>query len=262
MKKIAGLFMAVSLVLFPLISSGQSPNESDELTITPALSQEESKSRKITDDIEILKEEINQLKAEINTVIDQIKKIFLLLDEESKTKKNKEEIEKLKKEISQLKAKIKKKKDQKVPEKNSNTAPVSTVSETDRDGRFIAYDNGTVLDTRTNLMWASMDNGSDINWKEAKRYCETYQGGGYKDWRMPTQNELAGLYDPTKNTLTTQGNYYVHVTRLIQLSSCCPWASEIRGSDAASFFFTLGSRNWFPQSIGTNYRALPVRSGR
>jgi hypothetical protein len=23
-----------------------------------------------------------------------------------------------------------------------------------RDGRFIAYDNGTVLDTKTNLMWA------------------------------------------------------------------------------------------------------------
>ncbi len=31
---------------------------------------------------------------------------------------------------------------------------VSTVKETDRDGRFIAYDNATVLDTRTNLMWA------------------------------------------------------------------------------------------------------------
>ena len=29
-----------------------------------------------------------------------------------------------------------------------------------RDGRFIAYDNGTVLDTRTNLMWAARDNGT------------------------------------------------------------------------------------------------------
>lgn len=41
---------------------------------------------------------------------------------------------------------------------------------TGRDDRFIAYDNGTVLDTSTNLMWASMDNGIDINWDNAKSY--------------------------------------------------------------------------------------------
>src|ERR1035437_8847883 len=67
-----------------------------------------------------------------------------------------------------------------------------------RDGRFIAYDNGTVLDTRTNLMWAAKDNGSNINWQGAKGYCENYRGGGYTDWRMPTQDELAGLYDAAK----------------------------------------------------------------
>jgi len=30
-----------------------------------------------------------------------------------------------------------------------------------KDGRFIAYDNGTVLDTKTNIMWAAKDNGND-----------------------------------------------------------------------------------------------------
>lgn len=68
-------------------------------------------------------------------------------------------------------------------------------SEIRRDGRFIVYDNGTVLDTRTNLMWAAKDNGSNINWQNAKEYCENYRGGGYTDWRVPTQDELAGLYD-------------------------------------------------------------------
>src|SRR5450759_5881470 len=43
------------------------------------------------------------------------------------------------------------------------TAEHATTGETVRDGRFIAYDNGTVLDTRTKLMWAAKDNGSDIN---------------------------------------------------------------------------------------------------
>jgi hypothetical protein len=65
---------------------------------------------------------------------------------------------------------------------------ISGASEIGRDGRFIAYDNGTVLDTKTNLMWAAKDNGSDINWSNAKSYCENYRGGGYKDWRMPTQD--------------------------------------------------------------------------
>jgi hypothetical protein len=44
-------------------------------------------------------------------------------------------------------------------------------------------------------MWAAKDNGSPISWPEAKKYCENYRGGGYMDWRMPTQDELAGLYD-------------------------------------------------------------------
>jgi hypothetical protein len=259
MQKIAGLLMVVSLLLFPLISFGQSAREPEEINKTSALSEEENKSKKVTEDIENLKEEINQLKAENINLKDQIKKIILLLDEENKSKKARGDVERLKGEINQLKAKIKKKKDQEGPEKNINSA---TISETDRDGRFIAYNNGTVLDTRTYLMWASEDNGSDINWKDAKRYCETYRGGGYTDWRMPTQNELAGLYDVSKNNQTTQSSFYVHLTKLIQLSSCCPWASETRGSDAAAFFFTLGSRNWFPQSLGNNYRALPVRSGR
>jgi len=73
-----------------------------------------------------------------------------------------------------------------------------TTGETARDGRFIAYSNGIVSDTRTNLMWAAKDNGSGINWANAKSYYENYRGGGYTDWRMPTQDELAGLYDAAK----------------------------------------------------------------
>jgi len=35
--------------------------------------------------------------------------------------------------------------------------------ETGRDGCFIAYRNGTVMDTSTGLMWAARGNGEDIN---------------------------------------------------------------------------------------------------
>jgi hypothetical protein len=139
---------------------------------------------------------------------------------------------------------------------------VSTANEIRRDGRFIAYDNGTVLDTNTNLMWAAKNNGYDINWADAKRYCKIYQGGGYTDWRMPTQDELAGLYDAGKSQQAAcLSSYQNHVaTDLINLTCFAHWASETRGSDAARFDFGVGNRAWVRQSYGDSFRALPVRT--
>jgi uncharacterized caspase-like protein len=134
--------------------------------------------------------------------------------------------------------------------------------ENSRDGRFIAYDNGTIFDTRTNLMWAARDNGENIDWGNANKYCENYRGGGYTDWRMPTQNELAGLYDASK-TYKSDCGYEVHLTDLIHLTCIFPWASEMRGSDAAYFRFNNGSRYWITPSYDNSFRrALPVRSGK
>jgi hypothetical protein len=142
------------------------------------------------------------------------------------------------------------------------TVKYSTAGETGRDGRFIAYDNGTVLDTKTNLMWAAKDNGSDINWVDANLYCENYRGGGYADWRMPAQDELAGLYDESK-TYESACEVTVHITELIRLTCNWYWASETRGSAAALFFgFNTGLRYWHLQSFIKSSRALPVRSGK
>jgi len=135
-----------------------------------------------------------------------------------------------------------------------------TGGEIARDGRFIAYDNETVLDTETNLMWAAKDNGSTIRWAEAKSYCENYRRGGYTDWRMPTQDELAGLYDENKS-YSTEWLIRVHLTALVEISNFIIWSSETRGNDSATFFFSNGHRNWSEQFhlVG---RALPVRSGK
>jgi hypothetical protein len=138
---------------------------------------------------------------------------------------------------------------------------VSTSKEIRRDGRFLAYADGTVLDTKTNLMWAAKDNESDINWADAKSYCENYRGGGYTNWRMPKQEELADLYEGYKKYKPILRSYYVHLTELIQLSTCCPWASETRDSEAAYFRFDNDDRKWVRQSY-SGFRALPVRSGK
>jgi len=110
-------------------------------------------------------------------------------------------------------------------------------------------------------MWAAKDNGSNINWANAKGYCENYRGGGYTDWRMPTQDELAGLYDSSKIRITVCG-FNAGITELLDLTCSWVWASETRGSDAAGFGFGIGVKIWSPQPDGDVNRALPVRAGK
>jgi len=146
----------------------------------------------------------------------------------------------------------------------STTTKYATAGEAGRDGRFIIYENGTVLDTRTNLTWAAKDNGSNIDWANAKSYCENYRGGGYSDWRMPTQDELAGLYDASKSQQVDCFQYRKNhvVTDLIHITCSGLWGSETRGSEAATFGFGNGKRIWSRQSYDGACRALPVRSGK
>lgn len=137
------------------------------------------------------------------------------------------------------------------------TELVSTAQDQDGGNRFIAYDNRTVLDTRTNLMWAAEDNGMDVNWWQARYYCENYRGGGYTNWRMPTQNELAELYDENKTYSTECGD--VHITALIRLTCTWVWAYEDKHAYIAPIFNFTGGRKFSNQMTYTTIRALPVR---
>jgi hypothetical protein len=146
----------------------------------------------------------------------------------------------------------------------SGKSPESNVpgpKERGRDGRFIAYDNGTVLDTNTNLMWAAKDNGYNINWYGAKKYCESYRKGGYTDWRLPTHSELVGLYDKSKSQkipcYVTGSN---HINDLIYLTCAWVWAAETKGDKSAIYGFDGGGIDWGSSSGDGYSRALPVRS--
>jgi len=137
-----------------------------------------------------------------------------------------------------------------------------------RDGRFIAYTDGTVLDTSTDLMWAARDNGFDLDWGRAKAHCESFRGGGHSDWRMPTQDDLAGLYDARKpRPSACNRNATISVsTELIDITCLWVWASESRdaafGNNLGAFRFNTGERGWLRPSEGFLRRALPVRSTR
>jgi len=68
---------------------------------------------------------------------------------------------------------------------------------------YIAYDNGTALDTETGLMWmrclvgqtwtgsTCSGEGKRFNWEEAKKQSANF--AGHSDWRIPTIQELQTL---------------------------------------------------------------------
>jgi len=133
---------------------------------------------------------------------------------------------------------------------------------TAKDDRFIVHQvNGTVLDTKTALMWAAKDNGADISWNAAKSYCENYDAGGYRDWRMPTPEELAGLYDAARTSeAQCASQFKIHVaTESIALTCFAVWTSETRGPDATQFSFVYGALSPYLQSHTYGVRAIPVR---
>ena len=146
------------------------------------------------------------------------------------------------------------------------TQAAGEANEIAREGRFIAYDNGTVLDTETGLLWAAKDDGKGMDEQDARAYFENYRGGGYTDWRMPTADELEAIYDPE-----LQNRQGYHVTKLIDITAEWVWCSEgpdsvisfnfMDGSRPLAFFEGPGSGTWYSteESLSEAKRALPVR---
>ena len=65
-------------------------------------------------------------------------------------------------------------------------------------GRFVPKMDNVVSDTRTGLMWAMWDSSHStedcMDYHKAEQYVDSLHIGGYDDWRIPTPEELAGIY--------------------------------------------------------------------
>jgi hypothetical protein len=55
------------------------------------------------------------------------------------------------------------------------------------------------IDPSTGLMWAGRDNGNDVSWHKAIKYCRDLRLSGYSDWTLATLGELEGIYDKNAN---------------------------------------------------------------
>jgi hypothetical protein len=75
---------------------------------------------------------------------------------------------------------------------------------------------GYWIDPATGLMWAGKDNGKDVYWRKARKYCRNLRLGGYSDWRLATIEELQGIYDKNANA-PQRGHLAQFNTALISL---------------------------------------------
>jgi len=75
---------------------------------------------------------------------------------------------------------------------------VSMVSQSTTEGQGLVQETqsrGYWLDHATGLMWAERDNGKEVTWRNARRYCRDLRIAGYSDWRLASLDELATLVD-------------------------------------------------------------------
>jgi hypothetical protein len=62
-----------------------------------------------------------------------------------------------------------------------------------------AQSRGYWIDPNTKLMWAAADNGSGVTQSQAAYYCRSLTLTGYKDWTLPSIDDLQKLFGGPAN---------------------------------------------------------------
>jgi len=83
---------------------------------------------------------------------------------------------------------------------SSQSAPES------RGGAQEAQMQSYWIDPSTRLMWAGKDNGKDVNWHKAVKYCRDLRLAGYSDWTLAKIGELEAIYDKNANAAGLVGS--------------------------------------------------------
>jgi hypothetical protein len=126
----------------------------------------------------------------------------------------------------------------------------------------------TWTEPATGLMWTKKDNGYDVDWQQATNYCRNLQLAGYSGWRLPTIDELLGIYD---SNISYPGVAYVgygeshvawHVKGNLSLSGW-HWSSTEKATTGDPWHFGLYfAAKRIPTAMynnNTGARALCVR---
>jgi hypothetical protein len=113
-------------------------------------------------------------------------------------------------------------------------------------------------DPKTKLSWTTKDQGSDLHFAEAELYCNNLSWSGLHGWRLPTIDEVSGLYDPKETNTVNPGGGNIRKPFDLQ-DGVGTWSSS-KGSisDSFIFYFHFGGIASVPTNGGWS-RALCVR---
>jgi tetratricopeptide (TPR) repeat protein len=106
----------------------------------------------------------------------------------------------------------------------------------------LADSDPTWLDPATKLMWQKQNSNIHAGWKKVAAYCSELRLEGFSDWRMPTIDELQGIYDETQNV---DGR---HVKGGLHLGGW-EWSGTVSGSKAYGLDFTNGQSGLGNESV-------------
>jgi hypothetical protein len=116
---------------------------------------------------------------------------------------------------------------------------------------FLLTSSGIVRDAKTGLEWKAGPD-KNTNWHEAMAWTKklNLDGGG---WRMPTLDELEGLYKKGAGSL--------NMTPLLKTTGWQVWSDKLKDSSFAwGFYFVSGGKGWDGQTFPHDFRAFAVRS--
>jgi hypothetical protein len=128
--------------------------------------------------------------------------------------------------------------------------------------------DGTVTDGVSGLMWSQADNKTDIYWKDAQPWIRNHWAESidpkYDNWRLPTVDELQGLYigSPDYNGYRTACGHRVKMLPQIQISCILLWTSNSALGLPVAYNFNLGNAFTVDVNDNTGCRVLAVRKIR
>jgi hypothetical protein len=128
------------------------------------------------------------------------------------------------------------------------------------DKRFANFADSTTLDRKTGLLWMTKDywqmKTKWVNWFEANEFAQRMNNkdfADYQDWRLPTPEEAATLYDRRKRNVDKDGDKIFIDTIFPKGAGWSTWTSkEKRGKAIAVSFKDEGGQAYQDKIAGTD----------
>jgi hypothetical protein len=136
------------------------------------------------------------------------------------------------------------------------------------DKRFVSFSDGTTIDKKKGLLWMTQDYWQSqakwVNWYSANEYAQRTNNkvfAGYRDWRLPTPEEAATLYDRRKRNVDKDGDKIFIDSIFPKGAGWSTWTSEEKRNKAVCVSFKdEGGKAYQDKTHGTDAFLRLVRS--